>query len=250
LTPDNHQPANELKHAQPVIDFHSHQLPSTPAAMQILRHLIVSRPRLVIGLVAGIAAAIVLPASLGLVARVLIGWTVMVWSYLLLVAWLMARIDHEQVRAIAQQEDRTALAVLAIMSAAAVASIAAIVLELSSARSLAFNERVFHYLLTGATVAGSWFLVGVLFTFHYAVIFYKSPADKRALGFPDREANPDYWDFLYFSFTIAVAAQTSDIAVLSRTMRKAVLAQSLLSFLFNAAILGLSINIAASAVSG
>ena len=42
-------------------------------------------------------------------------------------------------RLIAQQEDRTALAVLAIMSAAAVASIAAIVLELSSARSLAFQ---------------------------------------------------------------------------------------------------------------
>ena len=39
---------------------------------------------------------------------------------------------------------------------------------------------------------------------------------SRALGFPDKETNPDYWDFLYFSFTIAVAAQTSDIAVLSR----------------------------------
>lgn len=218
--------------------------------MQLLRHLIVSRPRLAVGLVAGIVAAILLPERLGLVSRVLIGWNVMVWSYLALVAWLMARIDHEQVRAIARQEDRTALAVLAIMSAAAVASIAAIVLELSSARSLAFSERVFHYLLTGFTVAGSWCLVGVLFTFHYAVIFYKSPVGSRALGFPDREAAPDYWDFLYFSFTIAAAAQTSDITVLSRTMRKAVLAQSVLSFFFNAAILGLSINIAASAVGG
>jgi len=218
--------------------------------MQLLRHLIVSRPRLAIALAAGAMTAFLLPDGLGMVSRVLVGWNVMTWSYLASVGWLMARIDHEQVRAIAQQEDRTALAVLAIMSTAAVASIAAIVLELSSARSLPLSARVFHYLLTGATVAGSWCLVGVLFTFHYAVIFYKSPAERRALGFPDREPNPDYWDFLYFSFTISVAAQTSDVTVLSRRMRKAVLAQSLLSFFFNAAILGLSINIAAGAVGG
>ena len=51
-----------------------------------------------------------------------------------------------------------------------------------------------------------------------------------------------------FSFTIAVAAQTSDVIVMSRSMRKVVLAQSVLSFLFNVAILGLSINIAAGLV--
>jgi uncharacterized membrane protein len=58
-------------------------------------------------------------------------------------------------------------------------------------------------------------------------------------------ANPDYWDFLYFSFTIAVAAQTSDVIIMNRSTRKTVLAQSILSFLFNVAILGFSINIAA-----
>jgi len=216
----------------------------------LLQHLIITRPRLSLAVAAGIVAGFLLPSTLGMVGRVLIGWNVTVWCYLVLVGWLMTRVNHEHVRAIAQQEDRTALAVLAIMSTAAVASIAAIVLELSGARQLAFSERLFHYLLTGATVAGSWFLVAVLFTFHYAVLFYKSPSTQRALGFPDHEANPNYWDFLYFSFTIAVAAQTSDITVLSRSMRKAVLAQSVLSFFFNAAILGFSVNIAASAVSG
>jgi uncharacterized membrane protein len=215
---------------------------------RMLHHLIVSRPRLSLAIGAGVVAGFLLPATLGAVARVLIGWNITVWCYLVLVGWLMTRVNHDQVRAIAQQEDRTALAVLAIMSTAAVASIAAIVLELSSARQLVFSERLFHYLLTGATVAGSWCLVAVLFTFHYAVLFYKSPVGRRALGFPDQEAHPNYWDFLYFSVTIAVAVQTSDITVLSRSMRKAVLAQSVLSFFFNAAILGLSINIAASAV--
>jgi uncharacterized membrane protein len=242
---DNRAWAVELYYMQ-----HASLPPLLPAAMQLLRHLIVSRPRLAVALAIGIVAIFLLPERLGLVSRVLIGWNVTAWSYLAMVGWLMARVDHQQVRAVAQQEDSTALAVLAVMSTAAVASIAAIVLELSSAHALPLSQRVFHYLLTGSTVAGSWGLVGVLFTFHYAVIFYKSPVASRALGFPDKETNPDYWDFLYFSFTIAVAAQTSDVVVLSRAMRKAVLAQSLLSFFFNAAILGLSINIAASAVSG
>ncbi|MBS0309160.1 MAG: DUF1345 domain-containing protein, partial [Proteobacteria bacterium] len=74
---------------------------------------------------------------------------------------------------------------------------------------------------------------------------YRAPATARPLRFPDDEQTPDYWDFLYFSFTIAVAAQTSDVTVNTRSMRKAVLAQSVLSFLFNAAILGMSVNIAA-----
>jgi uncharacterized membrane protein len=77
---------------------------------------------------------------------------------------------------------------------------------------------------------------------------YRSPPARRALRFPDNEQHPDYWDFLYFSFTIAVAAQTSDVIVMTRAMRKTVLAQSILGFIFNAAILGLSINIAAGMV--
>jgi uncharacterized membrane protein len=81
-----------------------------------------------------------------------------------------------------------------------------------------------------------------------ARVYYGSPVERRALKFPGIDEELDYWDFLYFSFTIAVAAQTSDVTVMSHTVRKTVLAQSILSFLFNVAILGLTINIAASFV--
>ena len=126
--------------------------------------------------------------------------------------------------------------------------VAAIVLELSTIKGLSSQLRLSHYAFTGATVLGSWLLVGTLFTFHYARIYYRSPATRRALSFPEKEDNLDYWDFLYFSFTIAVAAQTSDVSIMSHSMRKTVLAQSILSFLFNVTIIGLSINIAASLV--
>ena len=72
----------------------------------------------------------------------------------------------------------------------------------------------------------------------------------RPLKFPDDEQNPDYWDFLYFAFTIAVAVQTSDVCVQTRLMRQIVLGQSVLSFFFNLVVLGLSINIAAGLING
>lgn len=49
----------------------------------------------------------------------------------------------------------------------------------------------------------------------------------------------------FYSFTIAVASQTSDVVLRSREIRRATLAQSILSFYFNVAVLGLCLNIAA-----
>jgi uncharacterized membrane protein len=63
---------------------------------------------------------------------------------------------------------------------------------------------------------------------------------------PDKAFRPDYADFLYFSFTIAVATQTADVAISTRPMRRLVLLQAVLSFVFNTTILALTINIAAS----
>ena len=216
--------------------------------MHMLYKFIQSRPRLISSIIAGLGVGIIFPWQWNPITRALIGWNVTVWLYLCLMAWLMMRASHVRVRNIAEHEDKSAIVILSIMSIAAMVSIAAIILELSGIKELSLADRLAHYAFTGVTVFGSWCLVATLFTFHYARIYYNSPAERRALSFPDKEENPNYWDFLYFSFTIAVAAQTSDVAVMSRSMRKTVLAQSILSFLFNVAIIGLSINIAASFV--
>jgi uncharacterized membrane protein len=184
------------------------------------------------------------------VTRLLIGWDIAVWSYLLLMGWLMARATREQVRSIAEREDETGLLVLVVLSAAALASLVAIVMELSTSKGVPSDIRFAHYLLTGATVLGTWFFIATLFTFHYAKLFYQADADRLPLYFPENLHNPDYWDFLYFSFTIAAASQTGDVNIMTGSARKAALAQTILSFFFNVAILGFSINIAAGVIGG
>jgi uncharacterized membrane protein len=208
-----------------------------------------SRPRLLIGLALGVVCILLLPDTLRPATRVLVGWNVAVWSYVGLVAWLMMRASAARVRAIAERENPGATVVLALMSLTAIASLAAIVLELAAVKAAPAGLRVVHYAFTASTVFGSWLLVNTMFTLHYARMFYRAPAEFRPLRFPgDAGHAPDYWDFLYFSFTIAVAAQTSDVSVMTRPMRKAVLGQSVLGFLFNAAIIAMSINVAAGLI--
>jgi uncharacterized membrane protein len=85
------------------------------------------------------------------------------------------------------------------------------------------------------------------FALTYASQYYRT-AHGSGLNFPhaDEEFRPDYGDFLYFSFTIAVASQTADVSVTTQAMRRLVLLHSVLSFAFNTAILAFTVNIAAS----
>ncbi len=214
-------------------------------AIKLLNRIIRHRARLTLAIGVGVGIAFALPSIWPLTTRALVAWNVGVWLYLLLIIWLMVNAHHSEVRRIAQQEHPSRLAELTIMSLAAFASLAVIILELTTLHDLTPHQRLIHYAFTGVTVFGSWCVIGVLFTLHYAHLFYIAPEGQPALVFSDKEPNPDYWDFLYLSLTIAVAAQTSDILIMTRSARKTVMAQSILSFVFNVSIVGLSINIIA-----
>lgn len=219
------------------------------APSNISKHLRQHHSRLAVAICIGIGVALMLPETWPLLIRGLAGWNIAVWLYLILITRLMVKANLTQVRKIAQQEYPSRLAELVVISLAAFASLAAIILELTTLKGLSADQRLLHYLFTGITVFGSWSLIAVLFAVHYAHLFYTTDHDKPSLMFSNNEPNPDYWDFLYLAFTIAVAAQTSDVMIMTRTMRKTVLAQSILSFLFNVIIVGLSINIVASLIN-
>jgi uncharacterized membrane protein len=91
----------------------------------------------------------------------------------------------------------------------------------------------------------------MIFSVHYAHTYHLADKQHRPLIFPDGDDTPPgYADFFYFAITIAVAAQTADVALRGSPMRLTVSAQAVLAFIFNAAVLGLMINIAAGLVSG
>ncbi|MEB2626536.1 DUF1345 domain-containing protein [Pseudomonas sp. YuFO8] len=203
-----------------------------------------THPRLSAATTFGIAVGILAPAD-SIISKILFGWNAGVWTYLLLMIWLAARSKAQDVRRIAEIEDENAGLVLLVVSIAAIASLATIAFELAGSKDLETTRKLLHYGFTALTVTGSWLLIGVIFSLHYARLFYTWDGKEPALRFAEGLTTPNYWDFLYFSFTIGVAVQTADVGVATRDMRKIVLAQSLIGFLFNTAILGFSINIAA-----
>lgn len=207
-----------------------------------------THPRLSSAAVLGLAVGILAPADT-LIGKILIGWNAGVWTYLLLMLWLATRARADDVKRIAEIEDENAGLVLFMVCIAAIASLATITVNLVGSKDLDSTARLLHYGFTGMTVVGSWLLTGVIFSVHYARLFYTWEGDEPALRFAEGLRNPNYWDFLYFSFTIGVAVQTADVGVATRSMRKVVLGQSLIGFLFNTAILGFSINIAAGLFS-
>lgn len=88
-------------------------------------------------------------------------------------------------RTISEQQDNIAPVVLTVMSIAAVLNLSAIVFVLAGVKDLPIHERVLRYGFTSLTVGGDWLLVSVMFTFHYAYLFYRAPVDQRKLAFPE-----------------------------------------------------------------
>lgn len=95
------------------------------------------------------------------------------------------------------------------------------------------------------TLALAWLFSNLVYAMHYAHIFYLADgqgADSGGLDFPDTK-EPDYWDFLYFAFTLGMTFQTSDVSVTRGEMRQTVLFHCLAAFVFNLGILAFTINV-------
>ena len=93
----------------------------------------------------------------------------------------------------------------------------------------------------------SWTFTHTIFALHYAHDFYGEAARADGLKFPGN-TQPDYWDFVYFSFVIGMTFQVSDVAVTNKSIRRMVVAHGALSFFFSTAIVALTVNIAAGLI--
>lgn len=201
-----------------------------------------ARPRLLVAAAFGVAIGLLVPAP-SLWTRLLVAWDGAIALYLVLALVMMARSDEAGMQKRADEEDAGAAGVLGLMIVSAIASLVAIGAELHGLKE-AGGSQPGRLVLAGATILLSWLFVHLMFAIHYAHEFYAGEDDRRGLAFPGEE-NPDYWDFLYFSFNLGAAAQTSDVQIEAKRMRRFALAHTILSFLFNTTVLALAINVGA-----
>jgi len=173
--------------------------------------------------------------------RILLGWDAGVLLYLVLLWRVAANASVTRIRHRACVDDEGAMALLLLTTAAATASLAAVIAELGhSPGSLQISLGV-------GTVLLSWLFMHVIFALHYAHEFYGQGRDRQIGGliFPGDE-DPDYWDFLYYALVVAMTAQVSDVQISSKTIRRMTTVHGAVSFFFNVAVLALGINIVSS----
>lgn len=161
----------------------------------------------------------------------------------LFVAWTIAstsRLDGPQTRQRATAEDDTRNGTRLLLVIASVVSLPGVATSLIVAKGV---DAPWAALLTvGAvvTVAVSWMLVHTVFTLRYADLYYQDPVG--GIGFP-HDDDPDYWDFAYLGFTVGMTFQVSDTDLSQRTIRHAVLRHALISYVFGAIIVAVTINV-------
>jgi uncharacterized membrane protein len=189
-----------------------------------------------------------LPHDWRQITRVLISWNAGVLLFLVLICILMVSLDAKQISKRYEPEDEAAPVILVVGIVGAILAMASIVMYLSTLDMVPPSHKALHIALAALTVIDTWVLIPLLFTLHYADMYYSVGPQQRPLRFPEKGDEPVFWDFAYFSFTIAAACQTADVSTTRGPIRKVVIAHSVLSFFFNASILGFAINVTAGMI--
>ncbi|MGW5723031.1 DUF1345 domain-containing protein [Amycolatopsis sp. NPDC003865] len=88
-------------------------------------------------------------------------------------------------------------------------------------------------------VLAAWILLHFGYADRYAHLHHRAEAGLR---FPGTE-KPNLLDFAYFAFTVGTSFATSDVEVRARPIRYTVLTHSVVSFVYNTAILGIAVGV-------
>jgi uncharacterized membrane protein len=207
--------------------------------------------RLGIALAIGVVLFLGAPRLLSPVARALLGWDAAVFTLMGLVLAMMARGTASAMRRRAALQDSGRWVILIVTVGGALFSLLALAVVEKILKNAAGGATALYIPLMIATIILSWLLVHTQFALHYAHGYY-GPSDDEddedglvgGLEFPS-EPEPDYWDFMYFSFVVGMTCQVSDVQISGRMLRRLALIHGVIAFFFNTIILALTINVVA-----
>jgi uncharacterized membrane protein len=218
---------------------------TTALARSLLGHLD-AKTRLGLSIMVAMVVFLRLPESMNLDIHILAGWITGVFCFLTLVVFMMNSATPEKTNYRAQRQEAQHIAVFLLVVITACTSIFAI--ALMQANNQNSPDLLLEVTLSIVAVICSWFLTHTMFALHYATCYYRRDLSQETgyaggIDFPG-ETEPDYWDFMYFSFTLGMTAQTSDVVIPSRCLRRLGIVHGGVSFFFYMVIIASSVNVA------
>lgn len=214
-----------------------------------MKFLLLPTMRIPVSVSLGILTFFLMPGSwkegTGIIAAWDAGATFMIFSILV----MMSRSGPEATLRRAQDEEPSNTGVLLFTIFTSLAGLGAITYGQTITQNMPRSELVVHTALSILGVFCAWFATHLLYSLHYAKAYYdETPGGEpgafmKGLEFPGESDLVDYWDFVYYAFTIAMCYQTSDVTVSSAAMRRLTIIHAIVSFLYVLTILGLMVNI-------
>jgi uncharacterized membrane protein len=191
-----------------------------------------------LGAAGGVAASFLGPST----QAALIGWDLTALTYLVITWQVIWRLDAGLTRTLSTVEDHTRGWADAVLLCAAVASLLGLGLLLVGSGHTG-GARLQELFVGLSGVLLSWALIHTMFTLRYARLFYDEE-HGGGVNFNQQDP-PAYSDFAYLAFTVGMTFQVSDTNLTSRAMRATALRHALVSYLFGAVILAMTINLLA-----
>jgi uncharacterized membrane protein len=192
---------------------------------------------LAVGTATGVVVAVVATPRL----LPLVSWTVSVGVLLTWVWRTSWPQDSAGTKRLAEEENATR-STDAWLLAAAVASLAVVVIALTQSSGQRGAAAVASVLLSVVSVALSWALVNTVYAFKYARLYYLDEPDAAGIDFKQDSA-PTYSDFAYLAFTVGMSFAVSETEPTTTRIRRVALGHALLSYAFGTGVLAVAINL-------
>ena len=200
----------------------------------------IAPPRFILFCLLFPTASAVIRHPLGTGPGVLAGFSLAALVFQASAATLLKKGEADEMRDRAARNDANRAVLLAVTGATMLVVLTAVAKELDGS-----PDPLSTALVVG-TLAIAWLFSNTIYALHYADLYYGNengkPGDDRGLDFPHCD-EPDYWDFLYFSFTLGMTFQTSDVDITAGRVRRVVIGHTLAAFVFNLGVLAFTINV-------
>ena len=204
-------------------------------------------PRFILFILVFLAGLAGLIPTLGAGRGTLAAFDIAAVVFLVAISTLLKRNEASQIRRVAIANDANRAVLLALTGLIMLVILVAVHGELKGKNDTG------AIVLVIATLVLAWLFSNVVYALHYAHMFYSPDDDDEdgdgrrtddtgGLEFP-KTHQPDYWDFIYFSFTLGMTFQTSDVDITGRSVRRVVIGQCLAAFVFNLGVLAFTINV-------
>lgn len=196
--------------------------------------------RLIVAALIGLAVAALVAGTAGWRYAPSVGWTAAALVYLVRTWMIVLPMDAEQTREHVGPEDPpSGWLTDGIILSASVASLAGVE-HLLAAGSKTGAEKNIAAAVGVVSIIAAWCVVHTVFSVRYADIYYSNSASGINFNGTDK---PRFLDFFYIGFTIGMTYQVSDTSLETGQLRRIALSQALLSYLFGAVILAVTINL-------